>query len=133
MNPVVHFEIPYDDAARVVRFYSTVFGWETHDLGADMGSYIIATTATGDVKPGAPTGAIDGGFFPRMEHGPARHPAVVIAVRSMSATLKSIRESGGEVLGDPVSIQGVGVYASFADSEGNRLSVLQPAPRSTLQ
>ena len=27
MNPVVHFEIPYEDSERVCRFYSSVFGW----------------------------------------------------------------------------------------------------------
>ncbi|MEM7403758.1 MAG: VOC family protein [Pseudomonadota bacterium] len=133
MNPVVHFESPYDDAARAVRFYTAVFGWETHDLGPDMGNYIIATTAKADVKPGAPAGAVDGGLFPRMSEGPAKHPTVVIAVRNMARALRAIREAGGEVLGDPVQIQGVGRYASFTDSEGNRLSLLEPAPRSTLQ
>ena len=28
-NPVVHFEMPYDDAARVVNFYAEAFGWRT--------------------------------------------------------------------------------------------------------
>jgi len=27
MNPVVHFEMPYQDATRVMKFYRTVFGW----------------------------------------------------------------------------------------------------------
>ena len=33
MNPVVHFEMPYQDAARVMKFYRTAFGWELPLLG----------------------------------------------------------------------------------------------------
>lgn len=36
MNPVVHFEMPYDDRARVARFYETAFGWPTQMLGKEM-------------------------------------------------------------------------------------------------
>ena len=38
MNPVVHFELPYDDRDRVVKFYQTAFGWELQKLGEDMGT-----------------------------------------------------------------------------------------------
>jgi uncharacterized protein len=27
MNPVVHFEMPYDDPQRVAKFYEQAFGW----------------------------------------------------------------------------------------------------------
>lgn len=37
MNAVVHFEMPYDDASRVARSYETAFGWQTRQLGAEMG------------------------------------------------------------------------------------------------
>jgi len=33
------------------------------------------------------------------------------------------------VLGEPMDIPGVGKYVSFVDSEGNRVSMLQPLPR----
>jgi len=35
-------------------------------------------------------------------------------------------EAGGEVLGEPVEIPEVGLYVSFHDPEGNRVSMLQP-------
>jgi len=41
--------------------------------------------------------------------------------------LKKVREAGGKVLGDPMDIPGVGLYAGFLDTEGNRVSVLQPS------
>ncbi len=38
MNPVVHFEIPYEDPERVTQFYHSVFGWRTQALGQETGS-----------------------------------------------------------------------------------------------
>ena len=37
MNPVVHFEMPAEDRKRMVKFYSTVFGWQTQQLGTGDG------------------------------------------------------------------------------------------------
>jgi hypothetical protein len=34
------------------------------------------------------------------------------------------------VLGEPMEIPGVGRYVSFTDTEGNRVSLLQPLPRA---
>jgi len=34
-----------------------------------------------------------------------------------------------KVLGEPMEIPGIGQYVSFTDTEGNRVSVLQPAMR----
>lgn len=34
MNPVVHFEMPYDDPARMSKFYASAFGWECNKLGS---------------------------------------------------------------------------------------------------
>ena len=64
MNPVVHFEMPYRDAARAAAFYAQAFGWETENLGPAMGDYLLVTTARSDAKPGSPAGAINGGLYP---------------------------------------------------------------------
>ena len=50
MNPVVHFEMPYEKVDRVVTFYRTVFGWEAQLLAENMGNYIVVTTTFEDVK-----------------------------------------------------------------------------------
>ena len=127
MDPVVHFELPYDDANRIARFYESAFGWQLQKLGEDMGNYVLATTATDDAKPDAPAGAINGGFFPRKPDWPAQHPSVVIGVKDIQASMSSVAAAGGQVLGEPMDIPGVGRYVSFADTEGNRLSMLQPS------
>jgi predicted enzyme related to lactoylglutathione lyase len=61
VNPVVHFELPYEKRNRAAKFYESAFGWKTQFLGGEMGDYILVTTAETDVKPSAPTGVINGG------------------------------------------------------------------------
>ena len=56
MNPVVHFEMPYEDRDRMVQFYEVVFGWRTEKLGPEMGNYVLVTTTEDDVKPGRAKG-----------------------------------------------------------------------------
>lgn len=127
MNGVVHFEMPYSDSDRMAKFYESTFGWQMQKFGEDMGNYVLAmtteSTPTGPVKPGA----INGGFFPKQADGP-QHPSVVIAVDDIQAAMQKVRDGGGTVLFDPMEIPGVGQYCSFTDTEGNMVSMLQPAP-----
>jgi predicted enzyme related to lactoylglutathione lyase len=128
MNPVVHFEMPYRDPERAAGFYSAAFGWQTQLLGAEMGHYLLVTTAVADVRPGAPAGAINGGLFPYKADWPMQHPSVVIGVEDLRAAMARVSGAGGEVLGDPMTIPGIGEYVAFVDTEGNRNSMLQPVP-----
>jgi len=130
MDPVVHFELPHTDRERAERFYATVFGWKTQFLGQDMGDYVLVTTAEADAKSGSPAGAINGGLFPKRPDGPGQHPSVVIGVKDIGRTMTLCREAGGEILGNPQPIPGVGSYVSFIDPEGNRVSMLQPEETS---
>ncbi len=130
MCPVVHFEMPYKDAERAARFYAQAFGWAMQMLGPQMGDYVLATTALPGARPGLPpeaaVGAINGGLFPFKPDWPMQYPSVVIGVDDIQAAMQRIKAAGGEVLGEPVAIPGVGEYVSFIDSEGNRVSMLQP-------
>jgi len=129
MDPVVHFEIPYNDSARIAAFYAKAFGWQTQALGEQMGNYVLATTTeTGESGPTTP-GMINGGFFPKRAGMPQQEPSVVIAVQSVAQAMANVRQAGGTVLGEPMDIPGVGKYVSFTDSEGNRLSMLEALPR----
>lgn len=126
MNPVVHFELPYGNPARIARFYESTFGWKTQFLGEGMGNYILVTTAEADVKPGAAAGAINGGLYPKKPDWPAQYPSIVIGVEDISESMKQVSRAGGKVIGEPMPIPGVGLYVSFFDTEGNRVSMLQP-------
>ncbi len=128
MDPVVHFEMPYDDGKRMAMFYEKAFGWQTQMLGEEMGAYILATTTemtkTGPKKPGR----INGGFYPKKPDWPAQYPSIVIAVDNMEKSMERVMAAGGKVLGEPMEIHGVGQYVSFMDTEGNRVSMLEPIP-----
>ena len=127
MNPVVHFEMPYEDRDRMAKFYTDAFGWQMQKLGKDMGDYVTATTAeTDEHRMVKRPGAINGGFFPKKPDWPAQYPSVVIAVPDIKDAMKKVRDAGGKVLGEPMEIPGIGHYVSFTDSEGNRVSILQP-------
>ena len=128
MCPVVHFEMPAEDRKRMATFYEAVFGWKTQMLGPDMGDYVLVTTAESHAKPGAPAGAINGGFYPKKPDWPAQYPSIVIAVDDIEAAMTRVNKTGGKVLGEPMPIPGIGRYVSFFDTEGNRVSMLQPNP-----
>ena len=130
MNPVVHFEIPYLDRQRIATFYESAFSWKIEMLGEDMGNYVLATTAIADARKGASAGAINGGFYPKKPDWPAQYPSVVIGVEDIETAIKKVAQAGGEVLGEPYEIPSIGHYVSFMDSEGNRVSMLQPMRHS---
>ena len=124
-NPVVHFEMPASDRERMADFYSKVFGWETHFFGKDMGNYVTVATTETD-RNGIPVepGSINGGFYPRSE-SLANCPSIVISVDDIEEHVRRVQDGGGQVIGKPVSIPGIGLFVSFKDTEGNTCSLLQ--------
>ena len=130
MDSVVHFEMPYDDPKRVAKFYKSAFGWQMQMLGEDMGNYVLATTVETSEKGPKRPGAINGGFYEKKPDWPMQYPSVVIAVDDIKKSVKKVAKSGGKVLGEPMEIPGVGQYVSFVDTEGNRVSMLQPIPHN---
>jgi len=127
MNPVVHFEMPYKKRERLVKFYSKALGWKMTKLGKEMGGYVTAaTTETDRNRMIKRPGAINGGFYPRKSAPQAHCPSVVIAVDDIEEAMRRIKKARGKILGKPVEIPGIGLYVSFRDTEGNRVSILQP-------
>jgi len=130
-NPVVHFEMPYKDAKRVSEFYQKAFGWNMVDAGEQMGNYVTAGTADTDENRMVKTpGTINGGFYPLTDDNNYLEPSVVISVKDLQKAIADVKAGGGEMLREPQEIPGVGLWASFKDTEGNRVSVLQANPRS---
>lgn len=124
-HPVVHFEMPYEDADRIIEFYEKAFDWKMNRYGEDMGNYITAHTAETDENNMVKTpGTINGGFYPKRPDAP--QPCVVISVDDIQNAMKKVIEAGGTVFGEPMDIPGVGLYVTFSDTEGNYASMLQP-------
>jgi hypothetical protein len=130
MDPVVHFEMPAENRKRMASFYTKAFGWKAQMLDEDMGNYTVVSTTEIDAN-GWPkdVGRINGGFYQKSDDKPAQYPSVVIAVSDIKESMKKVVNAGGKVLGEPVEIPGYGQYVSFFDTEGNRVSMIQPLPR----
>jgi predicted enzyme related to lactoylglutathione lyase len=135
-NPVVHFEMGYNDSARMAKFYETVFGWKTQQMGPEMGNYVTAqTTETDENRMVQTKGAINGGFYQKTDNPLSQAPSVVIAVDDIQTAMKDLVEAGGKILGgmnekgehtmEPSMIPSIGLWISAEDTEGNRFSILQ--------
>lgn len=128
MNPVVHFEMPAQDRNRMAVFYTKAFGWKTQMLGEDMGNYVVVTTTETDENGMIKNpGAINGGFYPKNDEAPDQCPSLVIGVDDIREAMDRVMDAGGKLLGEPMEIPGHGLYVSFYDTEGNRVSIIQPS------
>jgi predicted enzyme related to lactoylglutathione lyase len=47
-------------------------------------------------------------------------------VEDIAAVLEKIKSAGATSIDGPMDIPGIGAYVTFNDSEGNRVSMLQP-------
>ena len=129
-NPVVHFEMPYEDKNRAAEFYKTAFGWQPKMMGAEMGDYVVMQTAETDEKGMLKEpGRINGGMFKKSPTND--FTSFVIAVDDIREAMKRVTEAGGKIMegesaGEPTDIPGIGLYIGFTDTEGNRVSMLEP-------
>ena len=99
-------------------------------LGEDMGNYVVVMTSEeGENKRPKEAGMINGGFYEKSQDEMGKCPSVVISVDDIEEAIKKIEQMGGKVFGKPDNIPGVGLYVSFQDTEGNRVSILQPSEK----
>lgn len=135
-NPVVHFEMGYEDRARMVKFYETVFGWTTRQMGEEMGNYVVAQTAETDSEGMVQTpGTINGGFYQKTDDPISQAPSIVVSVDDIREAMKGVVAAGGKIMGsvdqngkrtdEPQMIPGVGLWISAMDTEKNRFSIMQ--------
>ncbi|OGN28758.1 MAG: hypothetical protein A3A33_03175 [Candidatus Yanofskybacteria bacterium RIFCSPLOWO2_01_FULL_49_25] len=136
-NPVVHFEMGYEDRERMKKFYESVFGWKMEQTGPEMGNYVVAHTGeTDDKGTMKKPGMINGGFYAKTASPDSHAPSVVISVDDIHQAMKDVVAAGGKIKGamgqdgkvsmEPTEIPGIGLWISFEDSEKNRVSLLQP-------
>ncbi len=122
MDPVTHFEIPYDDEEKAKEFYEKVFSWKMQSM-PEMNYTIVYTTETNENNMASSTNKINGGMFKKSE--PNQTPVIVIDVQNIEETLEKIKQSGGEIITPTQEIGDMGLYAKFKDNQGNILGVWQ--------
>ena len=118
----MHFEIPFDDKARAMKFYSECFGWKLMDM-PEM-QYVMASSVEVDETqmPKEP-GAINGGLFQRPKEAP--NPTIYVGVQSVEAAIQKVSDAGGKVVTPRTPIPGMGAFARVADSEGNVIGLFE--------
>lgn len=131
MNPVVHFEMSYEDKQRMADFYTKAFGWQTQMLGPEMGNYVVVQTTETDENNMVKTpGNINGGFY--KAEAQKKGVSVVISVDDIQEAMKKVKAAGGTITGGsqgpdkPDEIPGVGLFVGMIDTEGNEVALLQP-------
>jgi predicted enzyme related to lactoylglutathione lyase len=124
MDKVVHFEIPFENKQRAMKFYSETFGWQLTDM--PQMNYVIASTVEVDDKHmPKESGAINGGLFERPKEAP--NPTVYVGVESVDSSVKKVEAAGGKVVTAKTPIPGMGAFARVADTEGNVIGLFEGA------
>ena len=124
MAKVVHFEIPFDNKQRAMKFYADSFGWQLMDM--QQMDYVMAMSVDVDEqhRPKEP-GAINGGLFPRPKEAP--NPVIYVDVGSVEQAIGKVKSAGGSVVTPKTPIPGMGAYARVKDTEGNVIGLFESA------
>lgn len=124
MNPVVHFEIPFDDEGRAKAFYADTFGWNVMDWPLeDGGNYVgVQTCEVGEDNKPLEKGMIGGGMVPRSM---ASTPVLVINVPDIEAAVEKVKANGGSMTSEITQYDKIGLIAYVQDTEGNAVGLWQ--------
>ncbi len=122
-NHIRHFAVHADQVERARVFYETVFGWRFEPWGPPD-FYLIRTGPAGDRGV---QGALQQRREP-LEGSGMRGYECTIGVDDLERVLALVTRSGGTVVAQPFTIDGVGKLAFFQDTEGNHVGAMQYDP-----
>jgi len=120
MHRFVQYELLAEDPARAARFYRQVFGWRVEKWAGPWNSWMITTGPGADEKAGS-------GLSPRRSL--EGRPVNTVEVGSLEEAESRIKAAGGQVL-ETFPVAGVGWYALWVDTEGNRFGLYQADPEA---
>jgi len=122
MNRIIHFEIPANDPQKVIEFYKQVFGWNVQKWGDQ--EYWLAFTGDKTEK------GIDGAIF--KPKGPMHGDGFVntIGVANIDDAAEKVKDNGGQVVVEKVTIPNMGYYLYCKDIEGTLFGLMQEDPNA---
>jgi predicted enzyme related to lactoylglutathione lyase len=117
-NPVVYFEIPFNDMNRAIKFYTTVFNFDLNKEIIDKNEMALFPFV--DENSGISGALAKGEIYKPTKDG------VVIYFKTeyIEQTLQLATSNGGQIL-YPKTDNGIGLVAEFEDTEGNRIALYQ--------
>lgn len=113
---ICYLEIPATDIPRSIRFYESVFGWETRTRGDGKTAF--------DDGVGEVSGAWVSGRPPSTTPG----LLLYVMVDSVAKTIEKVVASGGRIV-QPIGGDAPEITARFADPDGNVLGLYQEPGR----
>ena len=113
-QPVVHWEIAANDAAKIQSFYSSLFNWKV-DTGGPMNYGMVSTADSG----------VGGGIYKPTDPKTPRL-TFYVQVDDLQAYQDKAVKLGGKALVPPTPIPGIGSFAMFADPEGTVIGLFKP-------
>ena len=114
---ICYLEIPTSDIDRSVRFYQSVFGWETRRRGDGAVAFDDAV------------GEVSGSWVTGRPVSPTPGLLLYIMVDSIEATIAAVLASGGRIV-QPLGGDAPELTARFADLDGNVLGLYQEPVRA---
>lgn len=118
MNTITWFEIPTSNFDRAVKFYESVFGVTLKQetmFGQRMGIF-----------PAADETSVNGCILEAEDYVPSATGATVYlnSGNDLAVPLGKVQKAGGKVLVPKTALPpGMGFFAHFIDSEGNRVGM----------
>jgi predicted enzyme related to lactoylglutathione lyase len=126
-HTIVHFEIPADDAAKLKKFYSDLFGWKIEKYPGPTEYYMLQTVPVDEktmtpIRPG-----VNGGLFLKKDAAmpDQAKPTNYIWVESVDEYSKNVEALGGKIVVPKMEIPGIGWWALALDPEGNHFGLLE--------
>jgi predicted enzyme related to lactoylglutathione lyase len=116
MPRVIHFEIAVDDTDRATEFYSKVFGWKINKWNGPIEYWLVSTD-------GGSEHGIDGAIMKRED--PNTSTINTIDVPNVLEYMTSVKNNGGVVLTEKMTVPGVGYFAYCKDTEGNTFGIME--------
>lgn len=106
----VHFDIPADDPDRLADFYTKVLGWTIDAPQDEYDGYRMIRTSDRE-------GSVGGGMYKKM--APEQAGINYYGVDSIEETVGLVRENGGQVVMEMMTVPKMGYFAVLLDPEGN--------------
>jgi predicted enzyme related to lactoylglutathione lyase len=111
------------DVQTAARFYDQLFGWQSQDMGEEVGHYTMFTS----------NGKMVAATTPPMAPEVPPHWATYISSADVNATAKKVTDNGGKTLMGPMQVMDQGSMGVFQDPTGAVFSVWQPAAHKGAQ
>ncbi|MEP6548746.1 MAG: VOC family protein [Gammaproteobacteria bacterium] len=114
-------ELMTTDVAAAKAFYADVVGWNTQDVPMPGMTYTLLRVGDAQIAGlmALPKEACDAGMNPRW--------LGYIGVVDAAAAADKVQRLGGNILGPPVDIPGVGRFAMVTDPQGAPFNLFKPA------